>query len=258
MENNSNKITNDRNRESARIVAGLLLVGVGAAFLLRNMGFILPHWLFTWPIILILAGIYSGVKHNFSNFTWLILIGIGGAFLAGNFYPGLNIDRAFWPVAIIALGVMFILRPRRERWNGRRRWRDRFNDEYVASSAAGSMSAKAADSSDFLYVNSVFSGVNKSMMSKNFQGGSIRCVFGGAEIDFMQADINGTAELKVELLFGGAKIIVPANWTIVNEIDGMFHEVDDKRKNSAVLPDPKKILLLKGNANFGGMDVRSY
>jgi hypothetical protein len=74
----------------------------------------------------------------------------------------------------------------------------------------------------------------------------------------MQADINGTVELKVELLFGGAKIIVPANWTIVNEIDGTFHEVDDKRKNSAVLPDPAKVLLLKGTAHFGGMEVRSY
>jgi len=258
MENNKEKNSYEKNNESARIVAGLMLVGVGAAFLLRNMGFILPHWLFTWPVILILAGIYSGVKHNFSNFTWLILMGIGGAFLAGDFYPGFNIDRAFWPVLIIAMGVMFILRPRNERWSSRRRWRERMHHESGTTAFNIGGPSSSTDSSDFLFVDSVFSGVNKNMMSKNFQGGSMRCVFGGAEINFMQADINGTVELKVELLFGGAKIIVPANWTIVNEIDGMFHEVDDKRKNSTVLPDPKKVLLLKGRANFGGMDVRSY
>lgn len=258
MENTTNRNNNDRNRESARIVGGLLLVCVGAAFLMRNLGFILPHWLFTWPMILILVGIYSGVKHNFSNFTWLILIGAGAAFLAGNFYPNLDIDRAFWPVAIIALGLMFILRPHNERWGSRKRWRDRFNEEFVQPAAVEGSSSTSADSSDFLYVNSVFSGVNKSMMSKNFRGGSMRCVFGGAEIDFMQADISGRAELKVELLFGGAKIIVPANWTIVNEIEGTFHEVDDKRKNSSVLPDPQKVLVLRGTAHFGGMDVRSY
>ena len=258
MENNTNKNSYEKNREGARIVAGLILVGVGAAFLLRNMGFILPYWLFTWPVILILAGIYSGVKHNFSNFTWLILIGLGGAFLAGSFYPGLDIDEALWPVAIIAVGLIFILRPRGQRWSGRRRWRDQLRNEFGSSAANIGVSANTADSSDSLYVNSVFSGVNKAMMSKSFKGGSLRCVFGGAEIDFMQADINGTAELKVELLFGGAKIMVPANWTVVNETEGVFHEVDDKRKNNAVLPDPNKVLLLKGTANFGGMEVRSY
>lgn len=252
MENNTG-----RNRDGARVVAGLILVGVGVAFLLRNMGFILPGWLFTWPMILILAGFYSGVKHNFKNFTWLILMGIGGVFLAGNLYPDIDLDRAFWPVVIIAMGLLFILRPRRERWTEKKSLRDRFNNEFVKNPDQAVDSA-GIDSSDFLYVNSVFSGVNKNMMSKNFQGGKINCIFGGADIDFMQADLQGTVMLKIELVFGGTKIVVPANWTIVNEIDGMFHGVDDKRKNTTVLPDPSKVLILKGSAVFGGVDIRSY
>ncbi len=246
------------NREGARIVAGLILVGIGAAYLLRNLNFIVPEWIFTWPMILILIGIYSGVKHNFRNATWVILLAIGGIFLAGNFYREVDFDRAFWPLIIIGFGLMFILRPRRERYSEKKNSRERFNHEYIASANIDDSNKGSLDSSNFLYVNSVFSGVVKNMMSKNFQGGKINCVFGGAEIDFMQADIHGTVVLKIELIFGGTKIVVPANWTIVNEIDGMFHGVDDKRKNTTVLPDPSKTLVLKGSAVFGGVDIRSY
>lgn len=258
---------NVKNRDGARVVGGLILVGVGAALLLRNLGYILPHWLFTWPMILILVGFYSGVKHNFRHPSWLILMAIGGFFLAGNFIDNLDVSRAFWPVIIIGLGIMFILKPRGEHFREKKRFRDRFNDEYsrdtskdeyIPSTPVTDDKGFVTDTSDLLYVNSVFSGVNKNMMSKNFRGGKITCVFGGADVDFMQADINGRIVLKIELVFGGVKIVVPANWTIVNEIDGMFHGVDDKRKNLSVLPDPSKVLVLKGSAVFGGVDVRSY
>ena len=37
-------------------------------------------------------------------------------------------------------------------------------------------------------------------------------MFGGAEINFMQADIQGRVELEVNQVFGGTKLIVPAHW----------------------------------------------
>ena len=67
MENNFS----DKRKDEGRIIGGLILVGVGAALLLRNTGFPLPYWLFSWPMILILIGIYSGVKHNFRNSRWM-------------------------------------------------------------------------------------------------------------------------------------------------------------------------------------------
>ncbi|MEO6639514.1 MAG: DUF5668 domain-containing protein, partial [Ginsengibacter sp.] len=94
------------NRDGARIVGGLIMVGVGAALLLRNMNYFdLPYWLFTWPMILILAGIYTGVKNNFQNNGWIIMIGIGVFFLLDRFIPDLKLEPAFWPLVIIVLGV---------------------------------------------------------------------------------------------------------------------------------------------------------
>ena len=249
MENN-----NINNRDAARVVGGLILVGIGTVHLLRNLGYFMPGWLFTWPVILILVGVYTAVRNNFRGSSWFILTVIGVAFLVANVYNDVNFNRAFWPVVVIAFGLMFILRPKRSGDCKGTSRREKMRDEYIASTD----SRESADSSDFIYVNSVFSGVKKNMLSKNFQGGKINCVFGGAEVDFMQADINGTVTLRIELIFGGAKIMVPANWTIVNELDGMFHGVEDKRKNTIVLPDPSKTLLLKGSAVFGGVDIRSY
>ncbi|MEI9959340.1 MAG: DUF5668 domain-containing protein [Ferruginibacter sp.] len=76
----------DKGGNGSRVFGGLILVGVGAALLLRNSGFPFPTWIFTWPMILILVGIYSGVKHNFRNNTWIIMIAVGGFFLLINLY----------------------------------------------------------------------------------------------------------------------------------------------------------------------------
>jgi predicted membrane protein len=253
---------NGERREEGRIIAGLILVGVGAALLLRNTGFPLPYWLFTWPVILILVGIYSGVKHNFRNSSWMVMIAVGGFFLIDRIIPGLSLAPYFWPVLIIALGVIFILRPKKESWNFMSDQEKEVVTGSISNISVASSIAKDnyySDNSDFLKVDSVFSGVKRNIVSKNFQGGKIACVFGGVDIDLTQADIQNKVIIKLDVVFGGAKLIVPAHWTIYNEIDGAFHGVDDKRKfNTTITPDPDKVLVLKGSVVFGGVEIRSY
>jgi len=260
MENNINRKT----RQEGRIFAGLILVCVGAALLLRNSGFPLPYWLFSWPVILILVGLYTGIKHNFKNTSWIILMAIGGFFLVDQFIPDIRLAPYFWPVAIIALGVLFILRPDRSKWRSLRE--DEKKNTFDSSIAGNNFkdttaepSSFTTDTSDELRVSSVFSGIERSVVSKNFQGGKISCVFGGADIDLTQADLQGKKLIKFEVVFGGAKLIVPPHWTVYNEIEGVFHSVEDKRKfNAAAVINPDKILVLKGSVVFGGVEIRSY
>ncbi len=255
----------DKTTNEGRIFSGLILVLIGSAFLLRNSGVDLPHWLFSWPMLLIAIGIYSGFKHSFKNNTWLILMGIGGFFLIDRFVPDVKLAADFWPVIIIAVGVLFIIRPDRNRWLGK--WDNEKKNEPNNMNSYSTWQqtddeAKAhftADTSDFLRVSSVFSGIERNIVSKNFQGGRISCVFGGADIDFTQADIQGKKEIRFEIVFGGAKLIVPPNWTVHNQLDGMFHGVEDKRRyDASVGASPDKILVLKGSVIFGGVEIRSY
>jgi len=255
------KNRNFKDREGGRVIGGLILVGVGAALLLRNTGFSLPGWLFSWPIILILVGIYTGFKHNFRNNSWIILIGIGVFFLVTKFMPWLGLQPLFWPLIIIGAGILFIVRPGRREWPGMKNGaaNDQWNSTASTFSNGETSQPAAVDGSDYLVVSSVFSGVKKNIVSKNFQGGRISSVFGGAEIDLSQAEINGPVTIKFEVVFGGATLVVPSHWSVQNEIDGIFHGVDDKRRfNPTASINTEKVLILRGSAVFGGIEIRSY
>jgi hypothetical protein len=258
MENNKNF----KDREGGRVVGGIILIGVGAAWLLRNSGFFLPGWLFSWPMILILVGIYSGFKHNFKNNSWIILLAVGGFFLADDFLLNQSFRPMFWPIAIIGAGILFILRPGKREWLNMKtgmdndRWK---SSPYTTGTFGSSPTTATTDSSDYLMVKSVFSGVKRNVVSKNFQGGYITSVFGGAEIDLSQAEITSPVTIKFEVVFGGAKLVVPSHWAVQNEIDGIFHGVDDNRRfNPSSTLNPEKVLILKGSAVFGGIEIRSY
>jgi len=111
---------------------------------------------------------------------------------------------------------------------------------------------------DYLDAVSIFGGVKKMILSKNFKGGEIVNVFGGAELDFTQADINGRVIIDITQIFGGTKIIVPANWQVVSDLAAVFASVDDKRIKTMATADSNKILVLKGVSIFAGVDIRSY
>lgn len=253
---------NIENMQSGRVAGGMILVAVGVVFLLRNMGMddLFPDWLFSWQMLLIVIGIYSGFKHNFRNNAWIILISIGGFFLISEFMPAWGLKPLFWPIAIICAGIVFIVRPRKGEWMNLKndiniKKRPDMPDMPFHTSATNI----PADRSDYLFIRSVFSGVEKNMVSKNFQGGNISCVFGGAEVDCSQAEINGTVIIKLEVVFGAAKLVVPAHWAVQNDIDGFFHGIDDKRRfNPDATINPGKVLVLKGSVVFGGVEIRSY
>jgi predicted membrane protein len=254
MKNINNK---EENRDGSKVIAGVIIVTVGVALLLRNIGFLLPNWLFTWPMILILVGIYTGVKHNFKNNSWLIVTGIGVFFLIKRFIPSLHLEPFFWPLIIIAIGIIYILNPGKKSWSN---WKkiDSNDKSKVSDSWQGFASDEAVDSNDEFKINSIFSGVIRNIITKNFKRGQIRTIFGGAEIDMSQADMTSPSYINIDVAFGGVEIVVPANWTIQNDIQGVFHGVEDKRYNNAVVIDPNKILVLKGNCAFGGIEVKSY
>lgn len=107
-----------------------------------------------------------------------------------------------------------------------------------------------------LDIVSVFSALNRKVFSKNFVGGEIVCVFGGAEVNLMNADIAaGTIELEVVCIFGGATLFIPPNWHVIAEMGSVFGGVDDKRKNA--VPDQNKTIVIKGVCIFGGLEIKT-
>ena len=117
--------------------------------------------------------------------------------------------------------------------------------------------AKSYSSEDFIDGTTIFGGIHKTSVSKNFRGGDITVFMGGSEINLSQADINGTAVLDITQVMGGSKLIVPPNWEIRTNISSVFGNVEDKRTQERIT-NPDKVLIIDGVSVFGGIEIRNY
>jgi len=94
----------------AAVLVGLLLMVLGVGFLLEQLDFFfIPHWLFSFPMAMIVWGLYIGAKHNFRNSAWFIVTLIGLVWISNDIAPGYNLHAIMWPVAIIAFGIWLII-----------------------------------------------------------------------------------------------------------------------------------------------------
>jgi predicted membrane protein len=229
-----------------RILSGILVVIVGAVLLLKQFGFAFPEWLFTWEMLIIVIGLYIGIKHDFKHMGWLILVLIGCVLLIDDILPETHLENYIWPVVIIFIGIAMISTAgrRKERW---RSWREHCKNN-----------SNAENNENMLDAISIMGGVKKNIITKDFKGGEITCVLGGAEINLSQADFNGSVILEITQVFGGTLLIVPSNWEIQSENIAILGGIEDKRSMTEHTKPSSKILILKGVTIFGGIDIKNY
>ncbi len=253
----------EKEHRRGKIFGGVLIVVAGSLFLAKELGAEIPHWIFTWKMFLIALGLIIGVKHKFMHPGWLILVLVGGAFLLSDLYPGIAIKPILWPVLIILFGLFIIFKPRRK--NKERYWKkcqkhyDRHHRRHRRYGNEDYCYTEATDSSEEVLDYTTFmGGIKKNILTKNFKGGEVVAVFGGTELNLLQADFENTATLEITCVFAGVKLIVPANWEVNSELVSAFGSVEDKRSVQPKTEGPTKTLVLKGNVFFGGIDIRNY
>ena len=269
-------------------MAGIFLLMVGVLLLTAKMGiFFLPGWVFSWPMFLIALGLFLGFKHSFQKPGWLVLIVIGGVFLLDNhFLYDINLKRYFWPILIIGLGLWLMMKPKkRSPWESQvgagttprpedtpGYYTDPVNgaypggytdytgeDAYTSGTYTGATDQAAYSPEDHIDSTAIFGGIKKNIVSKNFLGGEVVSVFGGTELNLMQADIQHPIVLEATQLFGGTTLIVPPHWQIKSDdMVAILGGIDDKRPAYQQAYDPNKILILKGTTLFGGLNIKSY
>lgn len=240
-----------RHTPAGKIVAGIWVVAVGAVLLSRQLGVEYPTWLFTWPVLLIVIGIYISARHLFYNPGGYILMVIGGVFLLDMLTPDIKLSTFIWPIVIITAGLFMIFKS-----NRRKKYYKEEEEVYLKEWKERS-TTKENFPDDTIETVAIFGGVKKNMISKNFKGGEITCILGGAEINLTQADIQGRVELEVTQVLGGTKLIIPSHWNVQPEMVAILGGIEDKRQmNSAVSSD--KVLVLKGTSVLGGIEIKSF
>nr|MBK9653536.1 hypothetical protein [Bacteroidota bacterium] len=244
-----------------KMFGGIILIGLGIVFLARQMGVSLPHWMFNWPVLLMIIGLFLGVKDSFQKVNWLIVTFIGFMFFLRDIMPEFNLFPYLWPVGLILVGMFIILKPTSLFGNKYSKWKanNYAGDNRYEYDATSDTTTNASISDDYLDTSAVFGSVKRSVISKTFKGGEVNCVFGGGEINLTQADIQGVVRLELNAVFGGMRLIVPSNWEVKSELTAVFGSAEDKRMyNPNRINSTEKLLILEGNAVFGGIEILSF
>ncbi len=248
------------NQKSGKVFVGMAFLILGSFLLLRSLDILfLPRWIFSWPVILIALGTFMGLQKGFRNPTPYMLIFIGFIFLTHRIFPEWNFNQFLWPVLLIGFGLWMIFARNLHSCNRKNfgSWDKRVNKPDGDNSIQTGYNSTSSTGEDRIDSVSIFGGVKKNIISKNFQGGEIVNFFGGSEINLIQADFNGKIKLDVVQVFGGTKIIIPSNWTVQSEMTAIFAGIEDKRPPQTTA-STDKILIIEGTSIFGGIDIRSF
>jgi len=251
MKKGKNTIVMDENMEknhrNSKVVGGLIVIAAGVLVLLNQMGFAFPPFLLSWKMILIAVGFVMLIKHNFQKTSAYVLIAIGTVFILNDFFPNIIETRFFWPILIIGIGISMI-----------------FKNSSSSKKKAQTITTQEDDlheinSEDYIKSASLFSGITKKVVSKNFKGATISSIFGGNEINLSQADFTGEAVIDITCVFGGVTLIVPSQWKVKSDLTSVFGGIDDQRPIMVLESiSEDKVLVLKGACVFGGIEIHSY
>jgi predicted membrane protein len=113
------------------------------------------------------------------------------------------------------------------------------------------------NSEDHLNVSSLFSGIKRTILSKDFKGGKINNLFGSTELDFSNADLTGSATLDISQAFGETTITVPNDWRIETDLSQLFAVVDDYRNNVYQTKKSDKVLVIKGGSICASVEIQN-
>lgn len=239
---------NSVRHQQAKILTGFIIITFGVLFLLERTGANIPHWLVSWESILISAGIVTLYKHKFRTFSGYMMILVGGIFMVNEIHPHTLDSKIIFPIIIILLGIGVVAKTMNLFGSKKNTSSETFFDENIDMT-----------SENFIKSSTTFGGVTKNVVSKNFEGADLSTSFGETVINLSQADIQKPVTIHSTTTFGGLKVIVPSNWEINSEIVTVLGGVEDKRSPmSDVTRDPSKVLILKGNCTFGGVEILSY
>lgn len=237
-----NRYRNPQQRRGDKVTFGLIIVLVGVALLLQKFHIRFFNIHDVWPVLLILLGLFVGIKHGFRNNGWWIMMFIGTIFLIPPFmFMGVSSTELVWPAAFIVGGLCIALKPNRKK---------QFLERMQANTTADNT----------LNVDVTFGGRKEIVTSKDFRGGNVATTFAGSEINLMQADSTvQPMELNIKVAFGGVELIVPSHWDVIVEIQPSFGSVEDHRMvRTPAIGEEKRTLILRGSVSFGSVEIKSY
>jgi len=219
----------------------ILMICIGMVFLAHQMDWLswkASNILISWPMLLVAIGFINLIQKQ-SRIFGVILILVGGVFLLPKFGVPVDVGELwrYWPVLLIIFGLVMIFK--------------------FAFRSKGDPTTNDYDG-DLIDEVNIFGGGERPIVSQNFKGGNMTCVFGGSELDLTQAKLSpGRNKIEVFFMFGGSSFRVPPGWTVNLNVTSIFGGFSDKRRLAGgESQDSSNVLEISGMAIFGGGEIK--
>jgi predicted membrane protein len=228
-----------------RSAIGVLVVGYGAVRLLDNLAFpvhVIERAYVPFAVLVLGAIKTLQAATPLGRIVGAIVVLGGGAWTYASLL-GIRVDVGFWwPIALMALGVIVLLRAR-----------EAAGDDAAAAgprvtgvNATGPSQASAV---------AFWSGVRRRVTSAAFSRAEFVAVMGGVEVDLRPATTaGGHAVIEVFVLMGGIEITVPPDWAVINRAVVVMGGVTD---HSTGAQGAANTLVIRGMVLMGGVEVKT-
>ena len=237
---------------SGRLIAGIIIIAIGALFLLNSTGIAdvggLTKW---WPMIIVLLGVWRLIAQKFrSLFGPLLLIAIGVILQLWQLdISGLDFG-TLWPAILIVVGIAILAGG----FNRRRRRRGRRNSSTSRNASPiidVDVSSYADPDDDTLHA---VVGSQDRIISGDFQSASINVVMGSGSLDLRNARIvDKPATLEASVVMGEVKVRVPAEWNVRIANSSQMGETKDARPLQSDSDSPD--LIIRGSVTMGSLQI---
>lgn len=241
-----------------KVIWGLILVLAAVFLLVSQMGLIpefnLGFWTIVWTMVSAAILIDGIAKFRFSG----IFFGI--AFLGIVYAEPLGITAITpWPVLgaalLLSIGCHMLFPKRKHKKMVTVRYNDHKGNEIDIDREQGMEQEEHHEGIDgeYLEFTQIFKSGTKYISSSNLKSISGECVFGNLDLYLNNAVLaGGCASIDFDNVFSNINIYVPSNWSVVENTDNVFANVNYKGHN---FPDGKNRLNLIGDNVFGSITV---
>ncbi len=226
---------------SSQLIAGGTIIMIGVLLLLDQIDLIDFGDIFQFfPLVFIGLAAWQLWQNGRQHATGpLISIAIFGFLqLAILDIVDWDIFGKLWPLFLIGVGASILLRQR----NG----------------GGMSFSTDKMVTDTHFDIFAMFGGGGRQVTSQSFVGGNATVIFGGAEIDLHQIQVEDKpAIINVFAMFGGVVIKASNDTLIANNTFAMFGGTGDERKQRKALAGERPDVVVKGTVMFGGISIEN-